>query len=271
MMRARLFAPAKINLDLVITGTRADGYHTLRSHAVFADVGDDIVLTCAESDAPDVICDLSGPFAAQLKDLPPQDNLAVRAAQLFLKTHDLKQRVHIDLVKNLPGGAGLGGGSSDAAAIWRGLNAAFGKSEKPPVSLGADVPVCFEARPCLMEGIGDLLSPWETDSLPAILIWPGPGGSTKELYADFDAAQPAQTESGNVFETLAANRCPPIRDALDALRSLPGCTKAQLSGSGTAVFGLFENPVKSLPEWGFPWVKACVLGRPMKPLVTLPR
>lgn len=269
MIRLSLFAPAKVNLDLTITGKREDGYHTLHSHVAFADIGDEIALRCEDSDETRVTCTVSGEFAASLQELDPLDNLAVRAARQFLKQHNLSQKIHIDLVKHIPPRAGLGGGSADAAALWRGLNQAFGKGEPAPLSLGADVPVCYHAEPCVMEGVGELLSPRRMPQQHAVLIWPGPGASTKELYDDFDASPPfPQHPSGNAFQDAATRRCPAIGDALMALRAVPGCLKAQLSGSGSAVFGLFDEPYPKVPTLPFPWVRSCNLGPVLKPLVT---
>lgn len=273
-MPVKLFAPAKVNLDLSITGVRPDGYHTLRSHVAFADCGDDIVLTIDESDTTTCAISVDGLFAWQLDDVPAEHNLAVRAVHAFSRAYNLSFAANIHLTKNLPSGAGLGGGSADAAAILRGLVQRFGVDDTQDafqtmcLSLGADVPVCYASKPCLMEGIGEMLSPWETDDAHAVLIWPGVGGSTKDLYAAYDAAPANCDPGGNDFQPLAARFCPQITDALKWLSTLPGCAKTQLTGSGTAVFGLFPAAPQLPENKAFPWIQPCRIGSVNKPLVS---
>lgn len=272
-MKLELFAPAKVNLDLAITGVRDGGYHTLHSHVAFADVGDVIEMDVAHTDTPSCTLTITGPFAHQLASEDSSSNLAVRAANAFCQTYGHTLAIDMTLHKHLPCGSGLGGGSSDAAAVLRGLCHA---TDTPTDSLdsdfltaiGADVPVCFHAQPCLMEGIGEALSPWSMADTDAVLIWPGPGGSTKALYQAWDEALPSRShDGGNDFQPLAARFCPAINDALTALAGLPGCRKAQLSGSGTAIFGLLDTP-SPLINLDFPWVQACRIGNLKKPLVT---
>lgn len=266
----RLFAPAKINIDLRITGRRDDGYHTIDSHILFADWGDDIALSIA--DAPETMCQLhvSGPFADHTKSVADADNLAVRAATAFCAHHDLALDIRIDLTKNIPARAGLGGGSADAAAILRGLVHHTGLSAPLDLqlSLGADVPVCYTAQPARVTGIGDSVTPWDNPpATHAIIAWNEPGPTTAELYAAFDA-QGAASSGPNDFEPVAIRLTPAIADHLSALRALPGCGEARLTGSGNAVFGLFSAP-PPLPETHeFTLLQPCFLGAFNKPLVT---
>ncbi len=137
------FAPAKINLTLHVTGHRADGYHLLDSLVVFAALGDRIRLRPAERPSLKV----TGPMAAGV----PEDgrNLALRAARLAGA-----EELEITLEKHLPAAAGLGGGSSDAAAVLRALGAAERIEVDDLMALGADLPVCLAARPARMQGVG---------------------------------------------------------------------------------------------------------------------
>ncbi len=274
MMRYNLFAPAKINLDLRITGVRADGYHTLRSHVAFADCGDDLVIDIENDGFFNGSLDVDGPFADHVKDMEAPDNLAFRAAAYISHYYQIPFSIDIRLTKNLPSGAGMGGGSADAAAVLRGLAHHFKIDDKTAVfkemclSLGADVPVCYAGAPCIMEGIGENLSPWNFTDTPAVLIWPGIGGSTKDLYAAYDAHPLHAGDGGNDFQDLATAFCPQITEALNWAKALPGCQKAQLTGSGTAVFALFDRPAE-LPEIKpFPWVQPCSIGSVNKPLVS---
>ncbi len=145
-MTTEAFAPAKVNLTLHVTGQRADGYHLLDSIVVFADVGDRLWFAAGTA----LSIEVTGPFAEGV----PTDrrNLVWQAAELAGWTG------HITLEKNLPHGAGIGGGSSDAAAVLR----SFGATQRA-VQLGADVPVCLHHGPQRMRGIGERL-----DRLPPL-------------------------------------------------------------------------------------------------------
>ena len=271
-MLYQLFAPAKINLDLHITGVRPDGYHTLRSHVAFADCGDDIILEITPVLSSSCHIDIVGTFAWQLENLDPADNLAVKAVQKFSEAYGFTFAAKISLTKNLPSGAGMGGGSADAAAVLRALVKHFDiddstvKFQNLCRDLGADVPVCYLATPCLMEGIGESLSAWEMRDTAALLIWPGQGGSTKTLYKAYDT-NPTDHPI-NDFQPLAIHFCPAIQDALAWLNSQPGCHQSALTGSGTAVYGLFDTPplISIKPE--FPWIRSSLIGVVKKPLVT---
>src|SRR5215467_9139023 len=155
--RAEL-APAKVNLTLRILGRRPDGYHDLESLVVFAPFGDRLALRVG----PQLGLSVSGPTAASAG--PLADNLVLRAAQALAAHIDGLKLGRFALTKRLPAGAGLGGGSSDAAAALRLLAQANDLGlEDAPVreaarTTGADVPVCLDPRPRLMRGTGEILS-----------------------------------------------------------------------------------------------------------------
>ena len=157
----RLTAPAKVNLNLKITGRREDGYHLLNSIVVFTAFGDQIDLSPASSDSVRV----SGPFAASLT--AAGDNICLRALSAFREAGGEAGPLAIHIDKQIPVGAGLGGGSSDAAAMLRHLNGASAHplSEERlaavALSLGADVPVCLAGTAQRMQGIGEILTPLE--------------------------------------------------------------------------------------------------------------
>lgn len=266
-MTIEAFAPAKINLTLHVTGQRADGYHLLDSLVVFADIGDR--LWCAPG--PDMRLTVTGPFA----DGVPQDarNLVWQAAELAQWTG------HIRLEKNLPHGAGIGGGSSDAAALLQALGAA-----DSGLSLGADVPVCRAGSAARMRGVGEEVTPvLGLPSLHAVLVNPGLHVPTPRVFAALDSKHNAPMTDmptpmtpvafdrwlraqRNDLEPPAQAQQPEIVDVLNALRMRDGVGVARMSGSGATCFGLFdsrdlaERGARDIegahPDW---WVRACAL------------
>ncbi len=249
-------APAKVNLFLRVTGRRADGYHELETLAVFAGAGDLV----HASPSPDLALEVTGPFAAGLGGGP--DNLVLRAARALANHAGGTVGAALMLEKHLPVASGIGGGSADAAATLRVLARLWRIAALPPglaLSLGADVPVCVDARPAVMRGIGEVLS--AAPALPEFglaLVNPGIGVATADVFrarhGDFSApaALPAAWPSaaamardlarlGNDLARPAEAICPPIGAVLAALRALPGCLLAQMSGSGATCFGLFAT------------------------------
>src|SRR5262249_14197138 len=174
---------------------------------------------------------------------------------------------HFTLLKRLPVGAGLGGGSADAAAALRLLAAANRLSISDPrvvtaaLATGADVSVCLDQKPRWMRGLGDLWwVPVDLPPLPAVLVFPGIPLATKDVFAVFRrtsaAAQAASVwdgagssqvllerlaEQGNDLQDAAISRLPVIADVLTALRTQPACRLARMSGSGSACFGIFPS------------------------------
>ncbi len=273
-MASSAFAPAKVNLTLHVTGRRADGYHLLDSLVVFAGVGDRVDLAPAARTSVAV----SGPEADGVPTGP--ENIVVRAAESF------GTPVHITLHKELPNAAGLGGGSSDAAATLRALGRMTGRPVPDALTLGADVPVCVLGRPARMSGIGEVLAP--VAGLPAawlVLVNPREMLATGAVFAALDRVDgPAMgelrawTDAADLAAWLAARRndleapatriAPAVGDALAALRATEGCLLARMSGSGATCFGLYatldaaEAAAATLgarnPDW---WVRAAEMLR----------
>ncbi|UWR23099.1 4-(cytidine 5'-diphospho)-2-C-methyl-D-erythritol kinase [Sulfitobacter sp. S190] len=259
-MTIEAFAPAKINLTLHVKGQRADGYHLLDSLVVFADIGDTLTLTPAER----MSLTVDGPFA---KGVPcDARNLVWQAAVQAGWTGQIK------LTKNLPHGAGIGGGSSDAAAVLRSLDRGARALE-----LGADVPVCLSNGPQRMQGIGEVLTPIE--GLPDVwllLVNPGahvptpavfralprkdnaPMPDTIPSFADALSFVDWLADQRNDMQAAAATFVPAISDVLDTLNDalLP-----RMSGSGATCFGVYataagaqaaqDRIAKMHPDW---WV-----------------
>jgi 4-diphosphocytidyl-2-C-methyl-D-erythritol kinase len=282
-------APAKVNLTLRVLGRRADGYHDLESLVVFADVGDALTFTPGATLALAV----SGPTAAAADEAG--DNLVLKAARaLGERVADL-QLGAFALAKRLPVAAGLGGGSADAGAALRLLARANGMAPDDPRLLeaarasGADVPVCLDPRTRLMRGIGDILSdPIDLPRLAAVLVNPAVAVPTREVFAKLrvgpgrpaaprlaskDAALDAISRGENDLEPAAIEVAPVIADVIAAIRDLPGCRLARMSGSGATCFGLFDSTAAASaaarrlraghPAW---WVRATALGDRMRRL-----
>lgn len=250
----RLTAPAKVNLSLNITGRRDDGYHLLDSIVVFTTFGDQIDLSPASGDSVRV----SGPFAASLT--AAGDNICLRALSAFREAGGEAGPLAIHIDKQIPVGAGLGGGSSDAAAMLRHLNGASAHplSEERlaavALSLGADVPVCLAGTAQRMQGIGEILTPLEPPPRGhLVLARPDAMLATGEVFRLWQQAVPAGAASdsgsrpdriiaaGNDLEAAATTLVPAIGTVLVSLRDCEGIIAAQMSGSGTACFGLFED------------------------------
>jgi 4-diphosphocytidyl-2-C-methyl-D-erythritol kinase len=257
-------APAKVNLTLRILGKRADGYHDLESLVVFARLADEVTLT---PDAP-LGLDVGGPTAAAAGEIA--DNLVLRAArELTARTGDLRLG-RFALTKHLPVAAGLGGGSSDAAAALRlimrvnGLAPDDRRVLEAARTTGADVPVCLDPCPRVMRGIGEILSaPLDLPALPAVLINPRVPVPTGDVFArlglalgerrgeasDVDAAGLKDRDAlirylatqPNDLEPPARALQPVISEVLAALSGRDGCLFARMSGSGATCFGLFAT------------------------------
>lgn len=251
-----ILAPAKINLALHIVGRRADGYHLLDSLVAFADFGDRLLVEWAD--------DFSLTCVGDYGDLLTSsgDNLVIRAARAMFDHAGKQGGVRVELRKQIPVGAGLGGGSADAAAVIRFLCNAWGLDLQSPAirdlaaGIGADVPVCLSPVPQFMRGIGEQTQPAQ---LPGdvfmLLVHPGGGLSTAQVFGAYDhAAHPAMPEwSGhgdfiahlascrNDLEQAAIVLRPDIADLLSALEASRGCRLARMSGSGAACFGLYET------------------------------
>jgi 4-diphosphocytidyl-2-C-methyl-D-erythritol kinase len=283
-MAVEELAPAKINLDLLVTARRADGYHELDSLTAFAGFGDRLVLR----DHDRLELAVSGPFGAMLADEP--DNLVLRAARRLAAWAGREAAVRITLHKRIPVAAGLGGGSADAAAALRGLNRLWRLGMAPAdlavlgAELGADLPVCLAGRTARMRGVGDRLEPW--DGLPplaALLVNPNLPLSTAAVFGALEVARaperawPPPREPGpflawlhggsNHLEAPARRILPPIQGVLAALAAQPGCAVARMSGSGATCFGLFGDSSardaaaaaigRAQPGW---WLAACTIG-----------
>ncbi|MBP1743474.1 MAG: 4-diphosphocytidyl-2C-methyl-D-erythritol kinase [Firmicutes bacterium] len=258
-----LKAYAKINLSLDVVGKREDGYHLLRMIMQSIDLYDLINIDLAGSGI-ELSCD---------KEYVPNDsrNIAYKAAELFLKEYRIDSGVRIDIRKNIPVAAGLAGGSTDAAAVLKGLRDLLRPEITDEelmglgVQIGADVPYCIAGGTALCEGIGEKitrLDPFRDKIL--ILVKPPFGVSTKTVYQKLDIGKirihpptnrliKAISEQDlecvaknmkNVLENVTLNRKHTLRLIKDELVGL-GAIGAMMSGSGPSVFGFFEDMLQA--------------------------
>ncbi len=267
----KVFAPAKINLTLHVTGMRSDGYHILDSLVVFVDVGDQIAAQIAD----ETHLSVTGPFA---KGVPTDEtNLVVKAA----KKLDFPMALTLD--KRLPPSSGIGGGSADAAATLRaGLRLGAPHADELQVlTLGADVPVCLASKSTRMRGVGDVLQPLKLPALHLVLINPRVEVSTPNVFRRLESKNNAPMPDDlprwpdslaftdwlgtqrNDLQNPAAALAPEIAAVLNALEQSTGAVMARMSGSGATCFAIYADRStaetaaaqlsQSNPWW---WVKA---------------
>lgn len=188
-------APAKVNLGLRVVGRRDDGYHLLESIFVPLELADRLRIAVEPSANAEVALTLRGVG----EGIPEgADNLAARAAHAFLREAGLGARVAIELEKRIPAGAGLGGGSSDAAAVlialWERFANAIARSDlaRIALALGADVPFFLDPRPARVAGIGEEIEPLhEFPALDLLLVTPDPPLPTADVFRSYAALTPA--------------------------------------------------------------------------------
>lgn len=252
-------AYAKINLSLDVTGRREDGFHTLDTVMQTISLCDTVTLTSVQE--PGIS------LRTNFRYLPVNEkNTAYRAAALFFEQCGIANPgLQIEIQKRVPSRAGLGGGSADAAAVLRGLNELYdaGLSKETLLELGAkigaDVPFCIHGGACRCTGVGEVLSP--VSPLPdcfLVLCKPPAGMSTPRAYALLDQSPSARTQgTPRLLEALESGDLRSIGKALsnrfdDAMRLMQvrkikqimrsaGAAGALMTGSGSAVFGLFAS------------------------------
>ena len=255
----KLFAPAKVNLYLRITGRRDDGYHLLDTLMVPISLGDDVEISRTDG----------GPESLTLRsddsELPlGEENTVHKAVRAFRERTGRRDPLAVHVRKRIPVGAGLGGGSTDAAAALRGLNDLLGTGLSVEeltalaVSVGADVPFFVRGEAARARGIGERLSP--AGPLPGlwmVVLFPGFPVSTAWVYRNFRSKLTKPPNNNNLnrkldtphevaevlvndLETVTIGRYPRIARLKDRLNE-SGAMGSLMSGSGSAVFGLFAD------------------------------
>ena len=259
-------SPAKVNLNLAVTGKRSDGYHELISLMACVDVYDRIRFVFNGTDIT---------LQCRMPDVPADErNLACAAARVFRaglrsKGAPAAFGLRMTLEKTIPPGAGLGGGSSNAATVLQVLNHHFdhpftsAELADMALSLGADVPFFLYGRPAIVTGIGEKIQPYD-DVFPyrVVIVFPGEGLSTSAVYGALNLeltkcekklkgflltkkAFRAGRDMCNDLEAPAARRRPDILAIKTALLDA-GAAGALMSGSGSAVIGLFKDAAAAL-------------------------
>lgn len=255
-----LKANAKINLSLDVLRRRSDGYHEVELIYNETELHDVVTVCLTEDGEIKLTC--SDPTL-------PNDggNIAYRAAKMILDKVKSNFGAEIALEKNIPHGAGLGGGSADAAAVLKGINTLLGeplgKNElmRLGASLGADVPFCILGGCALGEGIGEILTPLPPiEGLIYVIVKPEESISTAYVYNNLDLTERSErlsvkntaeaikngdfeavfASAGNVMESVTTRTVTVVLDIKRALYD-SGARLALMSGSGTAVFGVFED------------------------------
>lgn len=282
-------APAKINLTLHVIGRRDDGWHNLESLVAFSRSGDELSF---DGGGP-LTLSIEGPTAEAAGSL--ESNLVLRAARHFAQAYPGAKLGAFHLVKRLPVAAGIGGGSSDAAAALRllarfnGVSIADEGVVKAAQATGADVPVCLATKARMMRGAGEKLGPLlALPPLVCLIVNPRTPLETRKVFARMNIAAGALTQFGghpdltqdmpaealiaalrkgrNDMEPAACLLAPVLGDVLAILSAAPGCSLARMSGSGASCFALFKDCksagrakkaiLRAHPAW---WAKTCVL------------
>ncbi len=266
-------APAKLNLFLHILGQREDGYHRLQTVFQFIDLCDHLSYQLTRD--AEISCRLDGspPFA---QELPLQQNIVCKAARLLQLETGCELGVRITLDKRIPVGAGLGGGSSDAATTLVALNYLWNlqldnaRLERIALTLGADVPVFVHGESAWAEGVGEYFEPVNLPEPFYLVIYPGVHVSTAEIFASPRLTRDSQPikiadflagRCGNDCQQLVAKKYPPVREALAWLSDFQ---PAMMTGTGACVFARFatrqeaDEVLQQVPvEWQGFLVKGC--------------
>ncbi|HKK02439.1 MAG TPA: 4-(cytidine 5'-diphospho)-2-C-methyl-D-erythritol kinase [Gammaproteobacteria bacterium] len=245
-------APAKLNLFLHVTGRRPDGYHALQTAFQLLDYGDDVFV---RPTADGRISRPEGPA-----DLPPDRDLAVRAALRLQAAAGCRGGAELRIRKRIPAGGGLGGGSSDAATVLVALNRAWGLDWPPErlaalgLELGADVPVFVHGHSAWAEGVGEKLQPIDLPPSWYAVVCPDCAVSTAAVFSDPELTRDTPQTTIESFisgggrndcEPVVRRRYPAVAKALDWLSARAGAGAgsgtARLTGTGGCVFAAFDT------------------------------
>jgi 4-diphosphocytidyl-2-C-methyl-D-erythritol kinase len=261
-----LLSPAKVNLTLEVLGRRADGYHEIRSIMQPVDLFDEVKIDVLDGNG--IAIETKGPKIPR-----GNRNLAWKAADMFIKESGLKAKVNIFIKKVIPAGAGLGGGSSNAASVLVGLSKITKKLSQHDLNslspkIGADVAFFIGCRSAIAEGIGEKITTIKDIPLfHYILINPGFEVSTRDTYKQWDKFQTEAKKLDDVGETATLFRMgrfplrndleqpaidlyPEIQTLKELLFSL-GIEAASMTGSGPTVFAIFKDEKEGLDIYNY--------------------
>jgi 4-diphosphocytidyl-2-C-methyl-D-erythritol kinase len=238
-------APAKLNLFLHITGRHPDGYHDLQTLFQILDWGDELRFSINDSGQISRSCNIEG--------ISEADDICVRAAHLLKARFDVQKGVHIDLVKRIPMGAGLGGGSSDAATVLLALNQLWSLGQTLQqladlgLELGADVPVFVHGRSALGEGRGEKLQAVTLGPRFYVLVFPEISISTAEVFRHpqlkrdsklIDMSRASLEPGRNDCEPVVMKIYPELNEIMQDLSSWG---QPHMSGTGSTIFLQFDD------------------------------
>jgi 4-diphosphocytidyl-2-C-methyl-D-erythritol kinase len=280
-----LRSPAKLNLFLHIVGRRADGYHLLQSVFQLIDWCDTIHLKLIPQNEIRRIDPIAG--------VEPENDLVVRAAKLLKDFCQIESGVEIGLQKEIPMGAGMGGGSSDAATTLIGLNTLWNLKLNQKtlcelgLQLGADVPFFIFGKNAFVEGIGEQIQEIDLETRDFLVIFPNQGIPTISIFQDPELTRnhgqitidgflaSPWSDLSNDCQAVAMRICPEVKQALDWIsQAVPG-SEPRMSGSGSSVFTVLdskmnvaklENLLQNLPKG---WIGRVVRGLNKNPAYNL--
>ncbi len=259
-------AYAKVNLALDVLRRRPDGYHDVKMVMQNLDIYDELEFNLEPSETTVITMEANKP------EIPTDDrNLICKAIRLMFEEYNLRGKIHVKLVKNIPVEAGMAGGSTDCAAAFHAVNELFElgltteELMKLGVKIGADVPYCIMAKTALSEGIGEILTPVKSlANCYVLVVKPPVNVSTKMVYTNLKANELERhpdvdgmvealnlgdlngvvTRMENVLETVTTVLYPEIEVIKDEMKSL-GALNAIMSGSGPTVFGIYDSKEKA--------------------------
>ena len=273
-----VFPFCKINLGLNVVGVRPDGYHDIESVILPVSMADVLEIAFPDNAQAEYSLDCSGNPVA----VPPEKNLCVKALKVIKQVADVP-RVSMHLHKVIPDGAGLGGGSSDAAHVIRtvndmlGLHLSVDAMRALAAKVGADCPFFIEGRPTFVTGIGDVFSSVDVSQLRGMgvaIAVPQGGVSTAEAYANIPVGRTPvsikeavthnvgewKTLIHNDFEPYAESKIPDIARFKENFYRL-GAVYSQMSGSGSSVFALFPQGAALPAHSDFPQARCYWCGK----------
>lgn len=242
-------APAKLNLMLRVVGRRADGFHLLQTVFRFIDYGDEVRIVARPDGAIRRVRDLPG--------IPVEEDLSLRAAHLLQEETGTTSGADIEVIKRLPPGGGLGGGSSDAATVLLALNhiwnTGLGRSELQALGLrlGADVPVFVMGENALGEGVGEVLTPLSLPPAWYLVLIPAVGVATSRVFSHPELKRDSKPikiqgfssfDAVNDLQALVCRLYPEVARNLDWLRQHG---PALMTGSGACVFSPFDSECRA--------------------------
>lgn len=259
MLRKEFITPAKINLFLKVTGKTRENYHELESLFAFLDLADELLVEKSDK----FHLEIAGDFS---KYVDLKNNLFTKILDFFVTEFNISRNLKIKITKNIPVGAGLGGGSSNAAYFMKALNEIFSlqlskeKLQEISLNFGSDIAFFFENKSSIVRGRGEIIENFsEFESIPILLVNPKIQLSTKEVFSKFsqelsgefsEKTSNQKLQKKSIFELIenfpndltkaAIAKSQIIEEIINQLKK-EGAKTAKMSGSGATCFAIFNN------------------------------